>query len=107
MLERGIAASEESAQVSVNAAVGLLPVLDKDGIIPNCDPLVQIIIFRHKSVVLTLRRQITQSRSTVALNFGALRVGEGNEDLADAHLQQLALEVVWIAISTSQNTSCL
>ena len=43
---------------------------------------------------LTLRRQVTQSRGTVTLNLGTSGVRERNQDLADAHLKQLSLQLI-------------
>ena len=44
---------------------------------------------------LTLRRQVTQSRSTVTLNLRASGVRERNQNFADAHLEQLSLQLIW------------
>jgi len=37
MLEGGIAACDEAVEVAVDAAVGLAPVLDEDGVVADCD----------------------------------------------------------------------
>jgi hypothetical protein len=36
VLERGVSAGEEAAEVAVDTARGLSPVLDKDGVIADC-----------------------------------------------------------------------
>ena len=43
---------------------------------------------------LTLRRQVPKRSGTIALHLDARRVGERNKHLANAHLEQLRLEVV-------------
>lgn len=43
----------------------------------------------------TLRGQIPEGRSTVTLHLGAGGIRQRNEDLADTHLQKLALEFIY------------
>ena len=42
MLEGRIAACDEAIEVAMDAAVGLAPVLDEDGVVADCDVSVSI-----------------------------------------------------------------
>ncbi|KAI3486517.1 hypothetical protein L1887_49918 [Cichorium endivia] len=76
VLEGGVVRLEEAHQVAVQAALGLVP---------------------HRverRIVVGFRREVAQRRRRVALHLDRGRRGERDEHLADAHLEQLRLEVL-------------
>jgi hypothetical protein len=67
MLERTVRTYEESMEIIMHTAIGLFPNIIEVRVIVISDSIV-------------FRRQITNGGSSVALNFSAWRISQGNQE---------------------------
>ena len=77
VLECSVGAAKEADKVGVQATVWLIPHSVEGGV-----------------VLSRFAGKIAESSGTVTLHLDAGRVGEGNKNFADSHLEKLGLEVV-------------
>ena len=86
VLKGRVAARDEAVEIAVDAAVGLTPVLDEDGVVTDWEVSVMLIYKRHLGEQ-TFRREITQSSRTVTLHLDTFRVRQWNEYIKDTNVQ--------------------